>query len=617
MSVARSAILASMANSASPQESNSTITSTLLPPEILSQIFLEVDPHTLYTSIRALSRSWKDCVENRLMAAEFETGRWRVGLRVVRKPKMGAIWRGGRAGGRGIDAPGAHWNDVHSRVSQRAQQQGLDEEHLVRQARHAFATNVAARPGSLEDEMEPALSGQDQGYDHGAPIVHTIPMQFKRYDKASTTLQFNTPNDELHALFEKESGRLDLDFGIIWRFPGDGQDNAEEWGDADPENGWLSRFYCSSFDTKKLEDTDATTKKLSQSVNLRSTPLARRVRRAITRAVSEEEVDDDEITDEAETSADPSAPLEWNDRGHEYAALSLSLGTEFFVRRSARANHLLRRLEAEVESARKARKQAKKKRSNMQSTLSSQCSTPYLHSPSKALMPVDASSSSSLEVPALRLYQSFTAVNSASNSTRASTPSSGSVCSSGTCTPSTSNTPAWKLNRSASYAAIASTPPSKPQSRRGSSSIGSSGTRILRPILFGTPKESAAPLPSVNASGYTSVQHQSLADNKEEEMKAEKDSESMIGDVSMSSEEDSFDSGSMTRSSSSKGYTSKVAISSHHSVPRCHFSARLVRIGSQSRSAKEWQGGDCYGRNAVRQAVLPLQTSVTIWEWCR
>ncbi|PWN35267.1 uncharacterized protein FA14DRAFT_160491 [Meira miltonrushii] len=602
MSVARSAILASMANSVSSQENSST--STLLPPEILSQIFLEVDPHTLYTSIRALSRGWKQCVEDRLMAAEFESGRWRVGLRVVRKPKMGAPWRGGRAGSREADAPGSNWNEVRSRVSQRAQQQGLNEEQLVQEARHAFATYVAAQSGSLEDELEPALSGQGSTYDHGAPVLHTIPMQFKRYDKASTTLQFNTPNEELHALFEKESSRLDLDFGIIWRFPGDGQDDAEEWGDADPENGWLSRFYCSSFDTKKIEDSDAASKKLSEPLKLRSTPLARRVRRAITRADSNEEGDED---DTGETSVDPSAPLEWDDRGHEYAALSLSLGTEFFVRRSARANHLLRRLEAEVESARKARKQAKKKRSKMQSTLSSQCSTPYLRSPNRALMAVDASSSSSLEVPALRLHQSLTTLDS----TRASTPSTGSVCSSGTCTPSTSNTPAWKLDRSASYAAIASTPPSNPQSRRGSSS--SSGTRILRPVLFGTPKESVAPLPSVNASGYTSVQHQSLADGKEEEMKAEKE-EYMTGDVSMSSEEDSFDSGSMTRSSSSKGYASKVAISSHHSVPRCHFSARLVRIGSQ---AKEWQGGDSYGRNAVRQAVLPAKTSVAIWEWCR
>lgn len=594
--------MASMANSASSHESS--ITSTLLPPEILSQIFLEVDPHTLYTSVRALSRGWKQCVEDRLMAAEFESGRWRVGLRVVRKPKMGAPWRGGRAGGRDVDAPGGNWNEVQNRVIQRAQQQGLNEDQLVREARHAFATYVAARPDSLEDEMEPALSGQDSTYDHGAPIVHTIPMQFKCYDRASTTLQFNTPNEELHALFEKESSRLDLDFGIIWRFPGDGQDDAEEWGDADPENGWLSRFYCSSFDTKKIEDTVAATKKLSGPVKLRSTPLARRVRRAITRTNEDEE--EDEI-DAGNASVDSSAPLEWDDRGHEYAALSLSLGTEFFVRRSARANHLLRRLEAEVESARKARRQAKNGRSKMQSTLSSQCSTPYLRSPNRALMAVDASSSSSLEVPALRLNQSLTTINS----TKASTPSTGSVCSSGTCTPSTSNTPVWKLDRSASYAAIASTPPSIPQSRRGSSS--NSGTRILRPVLFGTPKESVAPLPSVNASGYTSVQHQSLADGKEEEMKAEKE-EYMSGDVSILSEEDSFDSGSMTRSSSSKGYASKVAISSHHSVPRCHFSARLVRIGSQS---KEWQGGDRYGRNAMRQTVLPTRTSVAIWEWCR
>ncbi|MCO5613848.1 hypothetical protein L7F22_068126 [Adiantum nelumboides] len=608
MSVARSAILASMANSVSSQETSST--STLLPPEILSQIFLEVDPHTLYTSVRALSRSWKQCVEDRLMAAEFETGRWRVGLRVVRKPKMGAAWRGGRAGGRGVDAPGGNWNDVHSRIRQRAQEQGLDEEQLVEQARHAFAINVAARYGSLEDEMEPALSGQDQTFNHGAPIVHTIPMQFRRYDKASTTLQFHTPNEELHALFEKETSRLDLDFGIIWRFPGDGQDDREEWGDADPENGWLSRFYCSSFDTKRIEDSAIS----SQSVNLRSTPLARRVRRAITRADDAGEVEDDDI-DATETSFDPSAPLEWSDRGHEYAALSLSLGTEFFVRRSARANHLLRRLEAEVESARKARKEAKKRRSNLQSNRSSQCSTPYLRSPNRALMPVDASSSSSsLEVPVLRLHQRLVAVNSTNNSTRASTPSTGSVCSSGTCTPSTSNTPAWKLDRSASYAAIASTPPSNSHSRRGSSS--SSGTRILRPVHFGTPKESLAPLPSVNASGYASVQHQSLADSKEEEMKAEKE-EHMTGDVSMLSEDDSFDSESMTRSTSSKGYASKVAISSHHSVPRCHFSARLVRIGSQPRSTKEWQGGDSYGRNAVRQADLPAQTSVALWEWCR
>lgn len=611
MSVARSAILASMANSVSSQEEEK-FTSTSLPPEILSQIFLEVDPHTLYTSIRALSRSWKRCVEDRLIAAEFESGRWRVGLRVVRKPKMGSAWRGGRAGGRGVDAPGATWNEVHTRVSQRAQQQGIDEEQIVQQARHAFAVNVAARPGSLEDEMEPALSGHDQKFDHSAPIVHTIPMRFKQYNQDSTTLQFNTMNDELYALFEKEASRLDLDFGIVWRFPGDGQNDEEEWGDADPENGWLSRFYCSSFDTKRAEGTDLTGKTTSESVNLRSTPLARRVRRAITRADSNDEEEND--LDEPETSlVDPSVPLEWSDRGHEYAALSLSLGTEFFVRRSARANHLLRRLEAEVEAAQKAKRQAKNKRKNGQSF------TPSLRSPNRALVPVDASSTSSLEVPVLRLHQRLAAVNTTNNSTRTSTPSTRSVCSSGTCTPSTSNTPIWKLDGSISYAAVASTPPSHPTSRRSSSS--NSGTRILRPILCDTPKENVTPLPSVNASGYTSVQHQSLADGKEEEIKASKEQQDYrmnVGDVSMSSEENSLDSESFTRSSLSTGYASKVAISSHHSVPRCHFSARLIRVSdSKIRQAKEWQGGDLYGRNAMRQADLPLHASVAIWEWCR
>ena len=48
---------------------------------------------------------------------------------------------------------------------------------------------------------------------------------------------------------------------------------------------------------------------------------------------------------------DEKRPLVWSDEGHEYLSLDLSLGMEFFVRRSARANQLLRRLEAEAVAA--------------------------------------------------------------------------------------------------------------------------------------------------------------------------------------------------------------------------------------------------------------------------
>lgn len=582
----------------------------ILPPELLSQIFLEVDPHTLYTSVRALSRSWKQCVEQRLLASEFESGRWRVGLRVVRKPKMGAEWRGGRAGGRGLEAPGALWDNVKSYAQQRASE--LQQTHtqssssstdVMDEARSAFARNVVSRHGALEDELEPVLADDEQ--EPNAPIVHVIPMNFKRYDSNSTTLQFTTPSDELYALFERDASRLDLDFGIVWRFPGDGQSN-DGWGDADPENGWLSRFYCSSFDVHNKENDVL---QEDRNVSLRSTPLARRVRRAIAHCDDEEvESGDEDGEPEANTSharisahSQLQRPLEWSDRGHEYASLSLSLGTEFFVRRSARANFLLRRLEAEVE-ANHVRRQARRNRKFFSST----ASTPR-RSPRQCLTP-------SLVVPASGHSR---IAGSPSRSVKSATPlKSSSTCSTGTSTPSW---PPWKTG--ASFAAVASTPPSESASHRGSFSASGrgNGPRILRPVPISlTSTGRTAPQPSVNASGYASVQHRSPTDEKEAELKQQEiaagieDADSAyaaLGDMTRST--------SSSSSCSTKGCASaKVAISSHQSVPRAHFSARLLRA-MPTAGPKNWQGGDAWGRNSQRQATFSGQESIVVWEWCR
>ena len=231
-----------------------------LPNEILREVFLYCDPATLYGSVRGLNSIWKHAVENQLIPCHFSNRDWRVGLRVVRK--LPATHRGNQ-----IEA-----DDEIDRL------------------------NTLEREGALEP-IEPAKLNRGT-----SQLVHVIPLQFQGYDAENISLRFSTGN-EWHALFrvdlpasddendddddddddddeddhgasraraeaKADSSRLELDFGLVWRFPDDGQDgdsdqaqkpnidDVSSWGAPDPENGWLSRFYCVSIPFPFRNNTD-------------------------------------------------------------------------------------------------------------------------------------------------------------------------------------------------------------------------------------------------------------------------------------------------------------------------------------------------------------------------
>lgn len=189
-----------------------------LPAELQRNIFLHCDPHTLYTCVRFLNKDWHRAVQQELLAAQFRSKDWRVGLRITKR------------------APFTRPTNVLEQQTAQADERA-DEQ--IRQLN-------ASRPGTREDALSPTpIAG---------PTVHVIPLRFTSYKESNTTLAFSTGN-EWHALFEgmqvPEAGRLDLDFALVWRFPGDGGQEADMpggdgWGTPDAENGWLSRFYCVS-----------------------------------------------------------------------------------------------------------------------------------------------------------------------------------------------------------------------------------------------------------------------------------------------------------------------------------------------------------------------------------
>ena len=74
---------------------------------------------------------------------------------------------------------------------------------------------------------------------------------------------------------------------------------------------------------------------------IRSTPLTPRSRRH----AQHPSFPNFGSADGEEEELGSSRQLTWSDEGHEYVSLSLALGIEFFVRRSARTNLLSRRLE--------------------------------------------------------------------------------------------------------------------------------------------------------------------------------------------------------------------------------------------------------------------------------
>ena len=236
-----------------------------LPNELLRHVFLYSDPHTLYTSVRALDTHWKNAVETDLLHELFRTQTWRVGLRVSKKKALSQS---------AMMASAADSSQPASDQENEEESEESEEELTACLARQDSEINsLMATPGVTEEEVNTLLasfaatSAKKAAARKARSILHVIPLTFQRYDPESTSLAFGT-GAGWHALFdgfsaEQQSGsRLDLDFGLCWRFPGDGQevnsdsgasaeadDKAKSdayWGEPDIENGWLSRFYCVS-----------------------------------------------------------------------------------------------------------------------------------------------------------------------------------------------------------------------------------------------------------------------------------------------------------------------------------------------------------------------------------
>ncbi|UZJ51817.1 hypothetical protein CBS101457_001137 [Exobasidium rhododendri] len=545
-----------------------------LPSELLSQIFLEVDPHTLYTSVRCLSRQWKYQVEDNLLREEFNTGRWRVGLRITRKPKVGRAWRGGLVGQEGDQVPGASWHRLQSRIESENDSHE-DTAEALRLAQDAYTSAILSREGTLEDEL-PSCIGQDAM----APVVHIIPLRYRGYDGASTTLQFDTGSASWHALFEGSededdggSARLDLDFSIVWRFPGDGQNEEAQdgWGMPDQENGWLSRFYCSHHDTTRVTAQYG----VEQEQRLFSTPLARRRRKRHVTLQHE--------SSHPEIDQSPSRRLEWSDEGHEYFSLSLSLGAEFFVRRSARANFLMRKLEAQAEAD--DEKQDSEGDEQERSEASSQH---YTARDATNHLNASLSSQRSTANPLLRLQ----GINAREYSSSAS-----------------GSSRIRDLKSPFTYAKVASTPVSGTSSPNGSViSMRSREPRIARVTQTREGTGSRAPLSSANISGYSSVKHQSQSSEKDKELERAE-----LSNV--------LDSTSITPSR--LGHVSHLreseSLSGHRTAPRARFSAHLFR-SVWGKPAPHWcvTNAESPSQSPYRTTPsLPVATPMTVWEWSR
>lgn len=261
-----------------------------LPVEVLRQVFLCLDPHTLYASIRALNRHWKEAVETDLIPQQFRSRRWRLGLRVSRhhlpSPPSAASNNAALAGPE-TQAQRRHADpgDVHDPAQADGHastdaQDNLAEQHASR------AQQLLATPDAREDELArladeharmthasnpdsgtPSLSSAPLSNSAPAapapPLIHVIPLAFVQYNPANLTLHFSTGR-EWHALFTSlhqgngshpHSSWLGLDFGLCWRFWGDAKPDPpttgwphidqlnRDWGLPNEENGWLSRFW--------------------------------------------------------------------------------------------------------------------------------------------------------------------------------------------------------------------------------------------------------------------------------------------------------------------------------------------------------------------------------------
>ncbi|PWN24985.1 hypothetical protein BDZ90DRAFT_234592 [Jaminaea rosea] len=314
----------------------------LLPHELMAQVFLHLDPHTLYTAVRQLNHQWKITVEEHVIPTLFRTRQWRVALRIHKRPRR------------------VHPNSVQgaqaAAIAQQASRDGGESDK-------ARVQRVLNTEGAWEDELAPPIPSEEGNNITAETITEYLPLTLTSLSPSTNTFHFTTsPN--WYALYElgveppgidpnstagDVSFRLDLNFGLAWRFEGDGKEEHPQrpggWTSLDKENRWLSEFWCSTYDLTPLPLRRRSHEGgEGETVRLNATKLARRKRVPVEVPAKKGEKSKTNGSSNKFTSTE----LAWDDSHIEYLHLDIALGTEFFVRRSARANLLMRALEAEA-----------------------------------------------------------------------------------------------------------------------------------------------------------------------------------------------------------------------------------------------------------------------------
>ncbi|KAE8232794.1 hypothetical protein CF326_g2168 [Tilletia indica] len=347
-----------MADSGSGSPTRLAVSDTLtaaraqLPPEILSAIFQHLDPHTLFTSVRALSRQWRKEVETSLLPSQFASGRWKVGLRIA------SAAASENAVPRPVHASGTSERAVMEAQIEAANAAVLDNPDLA----IARLRDMLNTPGTLESQLP--LPGPRP------PSIVTIPLSFVEYDRTTASLRFTS--DAWHAITNSSRNRSELlgcTFHIVWNEAGK---NNLETAKPDPQNYWLTKFYLSQGDSSAIAPEAIAHDGYDSPIptKLVATPLAPRVLAARNTTASADESSPQLAASQtaapsttaaqsrlappnisASSAAEPPAgPLDWSDASQQYLHLrTLALGIEFFTRPSARANLLTRKLEAERE----------------------------------------------------------------------------------------------------------------------------------------------------------------------------------------------------------------------------------------------------------------------------
>ncbi|KAK0568484.1 hypothetical protein OC861_001889 [Tilletia horrida] len=331
--------------------------SSKLPPELLSIIFLQLDPHTLFTSVRALSRQWRHAVETNLLPNQFHSGRWKVGLRIAKTALPAPI-----------HSTGTSERAVMEAAVEAANAAVMDNPDLA----VARLRDLLNTPGTLETHLP--LPGP-------RPLsTVTIPLTFVGYDRKTASLSFTS--DAWHAITsnsKNRSGLLDCTFHIVWN---EADSVSLESAKPNPQNHWLNKFYLSDKDSKAMAPNKFSKGGCDSPLptKLVSTPLAPRVLAPRNTSTNDEDrssglgsasyaptptaigsahqsrllrAPDAAHPQNASILGGPPPPtgqLDWSDASHHYMHLrTLALGIEFFTRQSARANLLTRKLEAERE----------------------------------------------------------------------------------------------------------------------------------------------------------------------------------------------------------------------------------------------------------------------------